>query len=196
MAQKIPGDANKRYQIGASDIFVGRFTYGYERMTVREFGEGAGLSIGAFCSLATNVQFFLGGNHRIDWITTFPFGHIFQDELGVEKIAGHPATRGDIRVGNDVWIGSGATILSGITIGDGAVIAANATVSKDVAPYEIVGGNPAQHIRYRFEPEIVALLLRLRWWDLATEHVREIARELSEAPDTAKLERLIAQFGR
>lgn len=196
MAQKIPGDSIKRGKIGDSPVQIGRFTYGHERMVVREFGEGAALTIGNFCSLATNVQFFLGGNHRTDWITTFPFGHIFEDELGGEEIVGHPATRGDITVGNDVWIGSGATILSGIVIGDGAVIAANATVIKDVAPYEIVGGNPAKPIRSRFEPEIVALLLRLRWWDLATEHVREIAQELSGAPEKAKLEKLIARFER
>lgn len=104
--------------IGKSPISIGRFTYGFKNITVRQWGEGASLKIGAFCSLADNIQIFLGGNHRTDWITTFPFGHIYLNELNVNPNLGHPSTKGDVVIGNDVWIGSGVTIMSGITIGD------------------------------------------------------------------------------
>lgn len=56
-----------------------------------------------------------------------------------------------VDVGPDVWIGFGATIVSGITIGRGAIVAAGAVVTKDVAPYDIVGGNPAKPVGRRFD---------------------------------------------
>jgi acetyltransferase-like isoleucine patch superfamily enzyme len=68
--------------LGKSPISVGRFTYGFDNISIKQWNEGASLNIGAFCSIAMNTTIFLGGNHRTDWITTFPFGHIFQDELG------------------------------------------------------------------------------------------------------------------
>lgn len=71
---------------------------------------------------------------------------------------------GDTVIGNDVWIGSEAMIMAGVTIGDGAIIASRAVVTKDVAPYEIVGSNPAKHIRFRFEPEQIEKLLEMQWW--------------------------------
>ncbi|WP_304725887.1 DapH/DapD/GlmU-related protein [Polynucleobacter sp.] len=65
----------------------------------------------------------------------------YVDGLGGSTVKGHPAAKGNVTIGNDVWIG-GATMMSGITIGDGAVIAANSTITKNVAPYAIVGRNP------------------------------------------------------
>lgn len=179
---------------GKSPISVGRFTYGFESLSIRQWNEGAALRIGAFCSLATNITIFLGGNHRTDWITTFPFGHIFQDELGGENISGHPSTRGDVIIGNDVWIGSGVTIMSGVKIGDGAVLSANACVVKDVMPYHIVGGNPALLIRQRFDNEIIELLLRLKWWDLPLPTIRSITQKLCSKPDKAWLLELIGAY--
>lgn len=173
-----------------SRMVVGRFSYGTERITIN-WGQEAKLVIGSFCSIGANITVFLGGNHRVDWATTFPFGHIFVDELGGRDIKGHPSTNGDVVIGNDVWVGNGATIMSGVTIGHGAVIAANSHVVRDVAPYELVGGNPARRIRMRFEPEIVALLLELSWWDLPVEKVREIAPELSKPPTVDGLRTLI-----
>lgn len=67
-------------------------------------------------------------------------------------------------VGNDVWIGTRASILSGITIGDGAVIGLGAVVTKDVAPYHIVAGNPAKIIGKRFNDDVIEKLLELQWW--------------------------------
>lgn len=73
--------------------------------------------------------------------------------------------KGNTRIGNDVWIGNSATIMPGITIGDGAIIGAHSLVTKNVPPYTIVGGNPAQEIRKRFDQDTIDFLLTLRWWD-------------------------------
>ncbi|HEX5667190.1 MAG TPA: CatB-related O-acetyltransferase, partial [Chitinophagaceae bacterium] len=79
--------------------------------------------------------------------------------------------KGNTVIGNDVWIGYNATIMAGVTIGDGAIIATNSTVTKDVAPYSIVGGNPVQEIRRRFPDEVVQKLLEIRWWDWDAEKI-------------------------
>jgi acetyltransferase-like isoleucine patch superfamily enzyme len=184
-------DTTKFGMAGKSPISFGRFTYGGENITVFQFGEGSSLKIGAFCSIASSIKIFLGGNHRIDWITTFPFGHIFQNELGGLGISGHPSTNGDVVVGNDVWIGQGATIMSGITIGSGAVIATNSTVTRDVGPYEIVGGNPAKVIKKRFDEDVIDLLLKLNWWDLPVEKIREVNKTLCSKPSLDLLHELI-----
>lgn len=181
-------------QAGASKVRIGRFTYGFESLQVKQWGEAAPLDIGAFCSLGQGITIFLGGNHRADWITTFPFGHVFRDELGGADIVGHPATRGGVRIGNDVWIGEGATLMSGITIGDGAVIATRAVVTQDVPPYGIVGGNPARLIRKRFDEELIERLLRLSWWELPLDDIRRITHRLSQPPSAALLDELIARY--
>jgi len=176
--------------IGDSPISIGAYTYGFEFCRVFSH-RGTSLSIGKFCSIARETKIFLGANHRVDWISTFPFGHQFQNEFGGSDIVGHPTSNGDVSIGNDVWIGYGATIMSGVKIGDGAVIAANAHVINDVLPYEIVGGNPARHVKYRFDEEIRALLLELRWWELPFENIKDNIRILSAKPDTAILRAMI-----
>lgn len=181
-------------EVGPSPIEIGRFTYGHQRVKVKQWGEGAALRIGSFCSIAEEVTVFLGGNHRVDWMTTYPFGHILVDEIGGHGIQGHPATRGDVVIGDDVWIGYGGTIMSGVTIGAGAVVGVNATVVKDVAPYEIVGGNPARHVKHRFEDAIRDRLLTLRWWELPVEDIRQMNAELCRPPTIALLDDLIRRY--
>lgn len=143
-------------------IAVGQYSYGIP--AVRWWGERSGLRIGKFCSIAKNVTIFLGGNHRIDWITTYPFNIQSPWRRFTGRVE-HPISRGDVLIGNDVWLGSGCTILSGVSIGDGAVIAANATVTRDVPPYAIAAGNPARVVRFRFKEEQIARLLEIHWWD-------------------------------
>ena len=187
-------NVNKSGILGNSHISIGRFTYGFNNVFVRQWNEGASLTIGSFCSISSNITIYLGGNHRIDWITTFPFGHIFQDELGGQNIIGHPATKGNVVIGNDVWIGAGVTIMSGITIGDGAVLSTNANVTKDVKPYEIVGGNPAKFIKNRFDDEITYLLLKLKWWNLPIEEIIKIESVLCSKPDTFIITYMLNKF--
>lgn len=139
---------------------VGRCTYG--EPFIPDFGDKATLRVGAFCSFAGNVTIILGGNHRVDWITTFPFMLHWDCARDVK---GHPATKGDVVIGNDVWIGYRAMILSGVRVGNGAVIGAEAVVAKDVPPYGIVVGNPARLVRKRFSDEQIATLERIAWWD-------------------------------
>ncbi len=142
-------------------------------INVKSWGEGTSYSVGKYCSIADNITIFLGGNHRTDWISTYPFpsfSHIFY-EAGI--IQGHPATKGNVVIGNDVWIGSHVTILSGVTIGDGAVVGAYSVVARNVPPYSIVVGNPARVIRYRFDERTIELLLKIKWWDWPLEKIRQ-----------------------
>jgi acetyltransferase-like isoleucine patch superfamily enzyme len=141
---------------------IGKYTYGNPK--VHFSNNDATLTIGNFCSIAYNVNIYLGGNHRKDWVTTYPFGHIYQNVFNNFNGDGHPATKGDVIIGNDVWIGADVTIMSGVTIGDGAIIANNSHIIKNVEPYSIVGGNPAKLIQYRFTKEQIESLLKIKWW--------------------------------
>lgn len=156
-----------------SRVKVGRHTYGHHQITVRHWGEPAQLVIGSFCSIADRCVVFLGGNHRVDWITTFPFPALAEQWPAADGIAGHPSTNGDVVVGNDVWIGSNVTIMSGVSIGDGAVIAANSCVTRSIPPYAIAGGNPATVLRQRFSTTEVQKLLEIRWWDWSDDRISE-----------------------
>jgi chloramphenicol O-acetyltransferase type B len=131
------------------------------------------LVIGSFCSIGSGAAFIMAGNqgHRHDWISTFPFYWMSEVEAFNGAANGfEPA--GDTVIGNDVWIGSEAIVMPGVTIGDGAVIGTRALVTRDVAPYAIVGGNPARVIRKRFEEPRIDLLLEMRWWDWPEAHLR------------------------
>lgn len=139
---------------------IGRGTYGAP--SIRSLGEGSTLKMGSFCSISSGVQIFLGGEHRTDWVTTYPFNIMWK---AGHMIKGHPGTKGDVIIGNDVWIGAEAIILSGVTIGDGAAIAARSVVTRDIPPYTIAGGNPARMIRKRFDENTIQRLLSVRWWD-------------------------------
>jgi phosphonate metabolism protein (transferase hexapeptide repeat family) len=77
-----------------------------------------------------------------------------------------------VTIGHDAWIGRAAIVLPGRTVGTGAVVGAGAVVTRDVAPYTIVAGNPARVIRDRFAPEIVARLQALAWWDWPHRRLR------------------------
>jgi len=146
---------------------IGEYTYGKPR--VIHGGKKTSLTIGKYCSISTQVVIFLGGDHRVDWVSTYPFPLLWDH---ASSITGHPSTKGDVIIGNDVWIGYHVTVVSGVTIGDGAVIGAGSVVTKDVPPYAIVAGNPAQMVRYRFNEEAIEKLLKIRWWNWPDEKVK------------------------
>ncbi len=152
---------------------VGEYSYGMPR--ILHWGEKSRVVIGRYCSIADDVKILLGGNHRLDWITTYPFSAPQLNELWPEAkdITGHPATKGDVIIGNDVWIGHGATILSGVNIGNGAVIGSMAVVAKDVRPYAVVVGNPSKEIKRRFSDSDVEFLQNLQWWNWSEEKIRD-----------------------
>jgi len=157
-------------------MIIGNNTYGHNGIKIIESGEGKTLRIGKFCSIAEGVTVFLGANHRTDWFSTYPFGHIHQNKFPkVQRGSGHPASKGDVIIGNDVWIATNAVIMSGITIGDGSVIAAYSVVTKDVPPYTIVAGNPAKQVKKRFSDEVIYKLLELKWWDMEESKINEIS---------------------
>jgi acetyltransferase-like isoleucine patch superfamily enzyme len=145
---------------------IGRGSYG--DLEILSFGEGTGLRIGNYCSFARGAAIMLGGNHRPDWVTTYPFSAI---DPRFAHHTGHPHSKGDVAIGSDVWVAREALILSGVTIGDGAVIGARAVVGRDVRPYAIVAGNPAVEIRRRFADPVIERLLALRWWDWPEERI-------------------------
>lgn len=129
------------------------------------------MKIGAFCSIAAGAVAVIGGDHRVDWVTTYPFNVLWPGEAA--QIEGHPKSRGDITIGNDVWVGADAMIMSGVTIGDGAVVGARSVVTRDVPPYAIVVGAPAKIVRFRFDSETIKSLLQVRWWDWEDEQIAE-----------------------
>lgn len=168
-----------------SKIFLtGKHSYGANNISIKSWKEGAHLFIGSFCSIAKGQTVFLGGNHRTDWSTTFPFGHIFLEEFpnGAINGKGHPSTKGHVIIDNDVWIGEGCTIMSGTKIGSGSVIAARSVVVKDVAPYTVIGGNPANFIKNRFSQHISKQLLEIKWWEKSDYDINKIVPLLQQQP--------------
>jgi phosphonate metabolism protein (transferase hexapeptide repeat family) len=132
-----------------------------------EYCEVADAAIGKFTAIANYVR--IGApNHPMDRVSQHRFTYCPEYyDAGSERDRGFFADRRADRVivGNDVWIGHGAIVLPGVTVGDGAVIAAGAVVSRDVAPYTVVGGVPARKLRDRFDPAIGQQLSRIAWWD-------------------------------
>lgn len=152
-------------------VNVDRFTYGEPEILVFAGDATAKIYIGKFCSIAKNVEIFTGGNHNVNWVSTYPFSHFTKDFPEGKKVTGYPTTKGDVKIGNDVWIGRGVTIMSGVTIGDGAVIGSNCVVAANVEPYEIVVGNPMKKLRKRFDEETIQKLLAIKWWNWDTEKI-------------------------
>ncbi len=162
-------------------IEVGAYTYyddpenseDFERNVLYLFPfVGDRLIIGKFCAIARGARFIMNGaNHKMSGFSTYPF-NIFGD--GWERVTPDPSeypNRGDTVVGNDVWLGYQALIMPGVHVGDGAIVASGALVTSDVAPYTIVGGNPARPLKQRFPDDVVAALLEIHWWDWDSEKI-------------------------
>jgi virginiamycin A acetyltransferase len=170
------------------NIVVGDYTYYDDFENVENFEKnvkyhfdfvGDKLVVGKFCMIASDVKFIMNGaNHLTDALTTYPFA-IFGTGWEKAMEGKNYPQKGDINIGNDVWIGYNATIMAGVTIGDGAIIATNATVVKNVAPYSIVGGNPAIEIKKRFSADIIDKLLGLQWWNWDIEKITRNVQALT-----------------
>lgn len=148
------------------NIKVGKGTYG--PLHIYDWGvENEGLIIGNYVSISENVKFLLGGNHRYDILSTYPFKVMICDQ----KMESY--SNGKIVINDDVWIGINCTIMSGVTIGKGAIIAAGSVVTKDVDEYSIVGGNPAKLIKYRFNEEIIREIKKIDFNKIDDEFIKE-----------------------
>ncbi len=164
------------------NIIVGDYTYYDDFVDVYNFEKnvkyhfdfiGDKLIIGKFCMIASDVTFIMNGaNHLTSAISAYPFAIFGNDWQNAMDGKTYPV-KGDTIIGNDVWIGYKATIMPGVKIGDGAIIASNATVTKDVAPYSIVGGNPTTEIRKRFNEDQINRLLAIKWWDWEIDKITE-----------------------
>ncbi len=129
------------------------------------------LIIGKFCQIAAGVEFVMNdANHQMNAASTFPFYTLEGWDMQTPAPSDMPY-KGDTVIGNDVWIGQNAVILPGVHIGDGAIIGANSVVGDGVAPYTVMIGNPARVLRKRFDDELIALLLRFKWWDKSIEEI-------------------------
>lgn len=152
---------------------------------------GDSLVIGKFCSIACGAKFIFNcANHALRPLSTYTFSLFFEEwDLPKSELASAWDNKGDIIIGNDVWIGYDAVIMAGVTIGDGAIIGTRAVVTKDVAPYSIVGGVPAREIRKRFAPEVIERLRELKWWNWPEEKIRKAIPAI-QAGDVEALEKI------
>ncbi len=143
-------------------VSVGKYTYG--SLHVQTFdNEIEKLVIGSYCSIADEVSFVLG-EHSFTEFSTYPFRKYFGNKCEKNKC------KGPIVIGDDVWIGYRCIILSGVKIGQGACIAAGSVVYKDIPPYAIYGNGKV--IKYRFEPDVIEQLLKIKFDTLDIESVR------------------------
>lgn len=135
-------------------------------------------SIGKYCSISEGV-FISSWEHNYKAVSTHPLA---------ESANWKNRKRKRVIIGNDVWIGLRAIIMEGVHIGDGAVIGAGAVVTKDVAPYEIVGGVPARHIKWRTDPDTIEFLLNYKWWDKSKEELEGIKDIIQSDIDLCKID--------
>lgn len=163
-----------RFYKSGFDIHVGNYTnivciflINYVWLNHKKISTVQYLTIGKFCSLNV-LNIIANGSYMHSYkerVTTFSKLKIQNLHVPTHETESKILQKSETTIGNDVWIGQGVTLLHGITIYDGAIVATNSYVVKDVDPYSIVGGNPAKHIRYRYNPETIERLLKLKWWD-------------------------------
>ena len=149
--------------------YVVRYLYGdeYSLSHFKPLWNYDKLYIGNYVCIGAETVILMGGNntHRMDWFSCYPF---------MEKISEAYISKGDTIIKDGVWIGMRSLIMPGVHIGEGAIIAANSVVTKDVAPYSIVGGNPATVIKMRFDDDTIEELLKLNIYSLPENVINEL----------------------
>lgn len=183
------------------DCTLGKWTEVYAHVTMREValgdysyivtrGNAVWSTIGKFCSIAEGAR-INPGNHATWRVAQHHFTYrAAQYDLGDDDDAFFAWRKAHwVTIGHDVWIGHGVTVLPGVTVGNGAVIGAGAVVSKDVAPYTIVGGVPSRVIRRRFETPVAEGLEALAWWDWSHDRLRTALPDMRALAPEAFLEK-------
>lgn len=174
-----------KYKSPSLNVICGEWSYGRPSLQVTDEQRPRTLRIGRYCSIAHDVEIFVGrqGRHPTDTLSSYPILMAVDEALKrqgdrrndfpqlYEPSNNSLATNLDVEIGHDVWIGAHAVIMAGVTIGTGAVIATGAVVAADVPPYAVVGGIPARLLRYRHEPEVIRQLLESEWWLLEPDEI-------------------------
>lgn len=175
----ITGDACRIVQAHVEGtVTLGRFTSLWGP-GIHVIGRVEGIVIGSFCSIARYVS-IQEDYHDMRRTTTY---WIERNVFGEPDCTDGLVSRGRIAIGNDVWIGAGAQILSGVTVGSGAVIGAGSVVTRNVAPFTVVAGNPARVVRMRFSAEQVRVVEASQWWDWPLEKIRDNRSFLTQIRD-------------
>ena len=167
------------YRAGNNSSFIrfGKKSYAHN-LTFKTFDLNNSVIIGSFSALSyETIINFMGnsGDHNYKIVTQYG---LYSLDWKIDKEFYPPQGECKILIGNDVWIGRGCIFKSTnpnkpLIIGDGAVVASDSVVVKSVPPYAIVGGNPAQIIKYRFEPHVIEALLRIKWWDWDIDKIHD-----------------------
>lgn len=145
--------------------------------------------IGKYTSIGSNVCFINGRHPVSEFVSTHPAFYSVNNAVNLSYVKSQKfqefvyadEQKHDVAVGNDVWIGNNVSVIAGVTIGDGAVVLAGAVVTKNVEPYSVVGGVPAQEIKKRFDSETVSKLLSLKWWELGEDILKNCAELFSDS---------------
>jgi len=139
------------------------------------------VSIGSFTSIGPSCKIGLGIHPSDTFVSTSPIFYSTKNMFKTKFTAVNSFEEYNrIEIGNDVWIGANVIIKDGVRIGDGAIIAAGAVVTKDVSPYEIIGGIPAKHIRFRFDEAQISFLLKTKWWDFEESALRKYVEKFQD----------------
>ncbi|MDF2531607.1 MAG: acetyltransferase [Clostridia bacterium] len=155
---------------------IGKYTYVGERTKI-QFAH-----IGRFCSIGPEFMIGVGQHPSRGYISTYPGFYSKDNGACHSAFIQEPSFEKEflpISIGNDVWIGARVIIQDGLTIGDGAILGSGAVVTKNVKPYTVVGGVPAQEIRKRYSDEQITQLLQFRWWDKPDGWIRKHAEMFS-----------------
>lgn len=153
MADPNPGN---KYERASGLIRAGRRT-----VVPDDVSTHVPLSIGNFCSIASGLTIISGQHPGVanpKLVSDFPFAD--------HGLGSYPASdMGDgVKIDHDIWVGQDVTILDRVWIGSGARIGAGSVVTKNVGPYEVVGGNPSTLLKARFTPSQIGSLLHIEWW--------------------------------
>lgn len=178
---KLNDYANIAHHAELSDAVVGK------RTSVGRYTKVRNADIGSYCSVSWDVT--IGAvRHPMDHPSTHAFS--YRSQFGIVD-ANRDLSHERVKIGNDVWVGCGSIIMPGVRVGDGAVIGAGAVVTKDVAPYSVVSGVPARHMKLRFEPEMITRLEALRWWDWDDEKLKEHIEFFQQPLDESTFSKLL-----
>lgn len=154
-----------------------------------------GATVGRFCSIGPGAMIGLG-DHPVDHFSCSPAFYSLRDPVGLKwSSTNYFEETPRVRIGSDVWVGARSMILSGVTVGDGAIVAAGAVVTKDVAPFTIVGGVPARDLRRRFPEALATELFATQWWNAPMSSLRHCTTLCASPLDAEILRELVERIG-